>query len=190
MLVKYCFWTTGKYRMRSVIHVLLRWITNFFLASTELCRTVVRKSSISVFTFVEGGLASKTLTKNFRFVVLVILIWGAWSFVLGGLAHKAPLVATGMKLCSGRNMFFDIVRNDKQLHIIQMYDFWRLHLQWRNWRGEENRPTWQASCKNWPSHKLIFHFSILLVFSRLLLFCVFRGIFRSFKILKYRRLHP
>jgi len=29
MLMKYCFWTTGKYWMRSVIHVLLRWITHF-----------------------------------------------------------------------------------------------------------------------------------------------------------------
>jgi len=29
--------------------------------------------------------------------------------------------------------------NDKQLHIIQMYDFSRLHTQWRNWRGEEGR---------------------------------------------------
>ena len=45
----------------------------------------------------------------------------------------------GMELCSGTNMFFDIVRNDKQLHIIQMYDFSRLHTQWRNWRGEEGR---------------------------------------------------
>ena len=53
MLVKYRFWTTGKNRMRSVIHVLLRWITNFFLSSMELCRTVVGKSSIRVFTYIE-----------------------------------------------------------------------------------------------------------------------------------------
>jgi len=36
-------------------------------------------------------------------------------------------------------MFFDIARNDKQLHITQMYDFSRLHTQWRNWWGEEGR---------------------------------------------------
>jgi len=32
--------------MRYVMHVLQRSITNFFLSSVELCRTVVRKSSI------------------------------------------------------------------------------------------------------------------------------------------------
>jgi len=64
MLAKYCFWTTGKYRMRPVIHVLLRWIINFFLSSMELCRTVIRNSSIRVFTFVQGGLTSKILIKT------------------------------------------------------------------------------------------------------------------------------
>jgi len=70
----------------------------------ELCRTVVRKSSIRVFTFVQGSLI---FDKNSRFVVLVISIWGALKFCLGGLAHKRPLVVTGMQLCSGTNMLFD-----------------------------------------------------------------------------------
>jgi len=68
----------------------------------ELCRTVVRKSSIRVFT-----LGSLIFDKNSRFVVLVISIWGALKFCLGGLAHKRPLVVTGMQLCSGTNMLFD-----------------------------------------------------------------------------------
>jgi len=44
-----------------------------------------------------------------------------------------------MELYNGTNMFFDIVRNDKWLHIIQMYDFSRWHTQWRYWRGEDGR---------------------------------------------------
>jgi len=45
----------------------------------------------------------------------------------------------GMELCSSANIFFDIVRNDKQLRIIQMYEFSRLHMQWCNWWEQEGR---------------------------------------------------
>jgi len=38
--------------------------------------------------------------------------------------------------------------NDKQLHIIQMYDFSRLHTQWHNWRGEEVRITPPGKCSS------------------------------------------
>jgi len=54
-----------------------------------------------------GRLDIQNFYKNSRFLVLVISIWGAVKFCLGGLAHKRPLAATGMQLCSGTNMFFD-----------------------------------------------------------------------------------
>ena len=152
MLVKYCFWTKGKYRMRSVIHVLPRWITNFFLSSMELCRTVVRKSSIRVFTFVQGGWTSKILTKThvlkclfFQFGGLEVLFWGIspqkpplscrreWNFVL-------------VRIC-----FFGIVRNGKQLQIMQMCDFSRLHTQRRNWWGKREESPHLASYMQKPA---------------------------------------
>jgi len=76
-------------------------------------------------------------------------------------------------------MFFDIVRNDKQLHIMQMYDFSRLHTQWRNWRGEEGRiaPPGKLHVKTSRIISLYFIFSILLVSSRLLLFLRFSEYF-------------
>jgi len=68
--------------------------------------------------------------------VLVISIFWGLKFCLGEISPQPPhLVATGMELCSGTNMFFDIVRNDKQLHI-QIYGFSRLHTQWCNWWGK------------------------------------------------------
>jgi len=45
----------------------------------ELCRTVARKSSIRVFTFVQGDLTFKILVVGIR----VISIWGASGFVWG-----------------------------------------------------------------------------------------------------------
>ena len=106
MLVKYYFWTTGKYRMRSVIHVLLRWITNFFLSSIELCRTVVRKSSIRVFTC-RRAWHPKFWQKLPICSACYFNLEGLEVCLGGGLAHKRPLVATGMEFCSGTNMFFD-----------------------------------------------------------------------------------
>jgi len=58
-------------------------------------------------------------------------------------------------------MFFEIVRNDKQLG----YTSYR----WMTFQGYtrsgvtagkrgENRPTWQATCNNRPPDKPIFHF--------------------------------
>jgi len=72
-------------------------------------------------------------------------------------------------------MFFDIVRNDKQLHIIQMYDFSRLHTQWRNWRGRiaGNAPPGKLNVKTGRPMSLHFIVSILLVFSRLFFFAFF-----------------
>jgi len=51
--------------------------------------------------------------------------------------------------------------NDKQLHIIQMYS---MTFQSYTRSGVtdggkgKNRPTWQATCKNWLPLMLIFHF--------------------------------
>jgi len=53
-----------------------------------------------------GGLDIQNFDKNCRFVVFVIY-WRGLKFCLGVLAHKRPLVETGMELCSGTKMFFD-----------------------------------------------------------------------------------
>jgi len=57
------------------------------------------------------GLGIQHFDKNSRFAVLAITILGRLKFCLGALAYKIPLVATGMELCSGTNMFLGIVRN-------------------------------------------------------------------------------
>ena len=107
-LVKYCFWTTGKYRMRSVIRVLLRWISNFFLSSMELCRTVVRKSSINKGLYIcSGGTWHPKLWQKLAICSACYCNLEGLKFCLGGFARKRPLVATGMKRCSGTKMFFD-----------------------------------------------------------------------------------
>ena len=170
MLVKYCFWTTGKYQMWSVIHVLLRWNTNFLLASMELCRTFVRKSSIWSLRLCSGARYSKFWQKLPN-CSACYYNFGGLEVLLGAISpQKSPLLATGMELCSGTNMSFDIIRNDKRLHIIQMYDFSRLHMQWRNWQGEEGRITrpGKLHVKTGRAISLYFVFSIPLVFSRLL----------------------
>jgi len=47
--------------------------------------------------------------------------------------------------------------------------------QWSNWRGQEcEPPLWQANVKTGPPHNLHFGFTIILVFSRLLLLVIFR----------------
>ena len=87
MLVKYCFWTTGKYRIRSVIHVLLGWITNFFLSSMELCRTVIRKSSIRDFV---GGLDIQNFDKKLPICRACYFNLGGLEVLFGGFSPQKP----------------------------------------------------------------------------------------------------
>jgi len=83
-------WTTGKYRRRSVIHVLLRWITHFFPVFHGTLRNRRQKIFNKGLYVCAGGLDIQNFDKNSRFVVLVISIWGDLKFFLGGLSHKRP----------------------------------------------------------------------------------------------------
>jgi len=71
------------------------------------------------------------------------------------------------------------VNQTKELVAVRV---WNARDQWGNLRGVgEWTAPWQAKCKIGPP--LSFYFDILLVFNRLLLFCVFRSVFRWFRVL-------
>ena len=148
MLVKYCFWTTGKHRMRSVIHVLLRWITNFFLSSMELCRTVVRKSSIRVL-FAQGAWHPKYWQK--------LPICSACYFNLGGFAHKRPPLGDGNGTLLWNGYVFWWMTNSFPSYRCMAFQGYTRSGAIDGGRVE-NHSTWQITCKNPLPHRLIFHF--------------------------------
>jgi len=56
----------------------------------QVGRTVARKSSIWVFTFVQGDLTLKIWWNLHWITLLHISIWGCWCFVWGAAPTKAP----------------------------------------------------------------------------------------------------